>query len=483
LSSLSSAIQYHEATKHTPASIRYTSRRLDWSTKPDPFKTYTKLPPIALPDASPDTGFPATAAISGAKGPARPLDAPELARILTLAAGIRKVLHLPNGEPVHFRTYACAGALYPIEVYLACAGIEGLEAGLYHYSPLEDALRQLRPGDPRPYLLRAAGGRESIAAAPASVLLSGIPWRTTWKYRQRGYRHLFWDSGMILANLLALSTSGGHSSEVVLGFDDGELNRLIGVDGHTEMAIALVPIGAEAGGGPAQMSIGPAEAIDHPSAKLSHWEREYEEIVQAHRLTGISGIDEAELWHQEPFVVGQPPPEFLSADGIEKVIRRRGSKRAFDRSFSIPLEELAGILEHASYKLDCDWGRQLTQVAVLAHSIDGLASGAYAFVYGFDPITNGELREKGQFLCLEQPLGGDGAATMFLFADLEEATGSLGNRGYRAAQLDAGITAGRLYLGAYACGFGATGLTFYDDEVRSFFETQAEPMLAVALGR
>jgi SagB-type dehydrogenase family enzyme len=483
LSGLTSAIQYHEATKHTPSSVRFTSKRLDWTTKPDPFKTYTELQPTPLPTASPDTSFPATAALAGARGPTRPLDAPELTRLLTLAAGIRRVLHLPNGDPVHFRTYACAGALYPIEVYVACAGIEGLEAGLYHYSPVEDALRRLRAGDPRPYLVRAAGGRDSIAAAPVSVLLTGIPWRTTWKYRQRGYRHLFWDSGMILANLLALSASGGHSSEVVLGFDDDELNQLIGVDGHTEMAICVVPVGAEAGGSPANMSTAAAEPIDHPSAKLSHWEREYDEITQAHRLTSLSGIDEAELWHQEPFVVSQPPPEFLSADGVEKVIRRRGSKRVFDRSFSITREELAGILDHACYKLDCDWGRQLSQMGVLAHSIEELEPGAYAFVYGFDPIVRGDLREKGQFLCLEQPLGGDGAATIFLFADLEEATRNLGNRGYRAAQLDAGITAGRLYLGAYACAFGASGLTFYDDEVRSFFETKAEPMLVVALGR
>ena len=483
MSGLSGAIQYHEATKHTPSSVRYTSKRLDWSTKPDPFKTYTELPPIALAPASPDTGFPATSAVSGARGPARLLDAPELTRLLTLAAGINRVMHLPNGDPFHFRTYACAGALYPIEVYVACAGIEGLEAGLYHYSPLDDSLRQLRSEDPRPWVLRASGGVGSVAAAPVSVLFTGIPWRTSWKYRQRGYRHLFWDSGMILANLLALSASGGHSSEVVLGFDDGELNRLIGVDGHKELAICIVPIGAAASASSAQMPAGPADPVDHPSAKLSHWEREYDEVVQAHVLTGISGIDEAELWHQDPFVVNQPPPEFLSADGIEKVIRRRGSKRVFDRDCSIPIEELAGVLDHASYKLDCDWGRQLSQIGVLAHSIEDLDRGAYAFVNGFDPIVKGDLREKGQFLCLDQPLGGDGVATIFLFADLEDATRTLGNRGYRAAQLDAGITAGRLYLGAYACGFGATGLTFYDDEVRSFFETEAEPMLVVALGR
>lgn len=66
--------------------------------------------------------------------------------------------------------------------------------------------------------------------------------------------------------------------------------------------------------------------------------------------------------------------------------------------------------------------------------------------------------------------------------DLAATTEELGPRGYRAAQLEAGITAGRIYLGAYACNFGATGLTFYDDKVREFFKTPDEPLLVVALG-
>ena len=479
---MSGPILYHETTKHSPASVRFASRRLDWSTKPDPFKLYPELPAEPLPAPSSDTGFPCTDAIAGTLGPSRSLDAAELCRLLKLGAGINKVVRLPDGTRFHFRTYACAGALYPIEVYLACGGIPGLEPGLYHYSPLEDALRRLRAGDPRAHLRRAVGAFQSAGAAPVSVVLTGIPWRTTWKYRQRGYRHLFWDAGMIAANLLALAASGGHSSEVILGFDDGELNQLVGVDGHREMAICVVPIGGAPGTPVPGMPAGPAPPVDHTSAKLSHWEREYREIAEAHRQTSISNVAEAEIWHEEPFPIQQPPPGRLSSAGVETVIRRRGSKRFFDPSFAVPIEKLAGILDHAGYKLECDWGRQTTQLGVIAHAVDDLEPGAYAYLDGFDLIMQGDLREKSSYLCLEQPLGGDGAATVFLLADLQDAFRRLGNRGYRAAQLDAGITGGRIYLGAYACGFGATGLTFYDDEVKTFFQTEAEPMLVVALG-
>ena len=61
-----------------------------------------------------------------------------------------------------------------------------------------------------------------------------------------------------------------------------------------------------------------------------------------------------------------------------------------------------------------------------------------------------------------------------------------GSRGYRAVQLEAGILGGKLYLAAYAQRLGASGLTFYDDDVVSFFSPHARGKSAiflVALGR
>ena len=60
-----------------------------------------------------------------------------------------------------------------------------------------------------------------------------------------------------------------------------------------------------------------------------------------------------------------------------------------------------------------------------------------------------------------------------------------GNRGYRAAQLEAAIEGGKAYLAAYALGIGATGLTFFDDDVTRFFSPHAAAksvMFLVACG-
>jgi hypothetical protein len=41
---------------------------------------------------------------------------------------------------------------------------------------------------------------------------------------------------------------------------------------------------------------------------------------------------------------------------------------------------------------------------------------------------------------------------------------------------------GRLQLAAYALGHGASGITFYDDEVSAFLRTEASPMLVTTVG-
>ena len=70
-------------------------------------------------------------------------------------------------------------------------------------------------------------------------------------------------------------------------------------------------------------------------------------------------------------------------------------------------------------------------------------------------------------------------------SDLDPVLARWGSRGYRAVNLAAGLLGGRLYLGAYGFGLGATGLTFYDDEVAQFFEPDAagkEAIFVTALG-
>ena len=119
------------------------------------------------------------------------------------------------------------------------------------------------------------------------------------------------------------------------------------------------------------------------------------------------------------------------------------------------------------------------------HDVAGVEAGGYRYTSagGFEaPVRVGDPRAAGSGLCLGQPLGGDSAYTAFHAVELSSLLGALGARGYRAAQLEAGIVAGRLALNAFALGGGATGLTFYDGLVSRYFHSEASPLLATAIG-
>jgi SagB-type dehydrogenase family enzyme len=239
---------YHNATKHSYWSIRNNPHFLDWANQPIPFKIYTKLEPILLSKRLAPTKMTALEAISVANVPAEETCLPNLSditRILYFSAGVTKHKKYPGGE-IYFRAAACTGALYETELYLVCGNLPDLEAGIYHFSVHDFALRQLRQGDYRGVLVHATAEELAVARAPAMVVCTGTYWRNAWKYQARTYRHFFWDSGTMLANFQAVAAALGVPTRVVMGFVDEEVNRLIDLDPQREVALWLAPLGRRA---------------------------------------------------------------------------------------------------------------------------------------------------------------------------------------------------------------------------------------------
>jgi SagB-type dehydrogenase family enzyme len=179
-------------------------------------------------------------------------------------------------------------------------------------------------------------------------------------------------------------------------------------------------------------------------------------------------------------------------DSIEQVILRRGSTRRFARE-SIRFTQLSTILDRSTRGLTADFlnpfGAQLNDLYLIVNAVEGLPSGAYFLDQkrrGLELLKEGDFRSKAGYLGLEQELPADASVAVFFLADLEGIFQRFGNRGYRAVQLEAGIIGGKLYLAAYALHLGASGLTFYDDDVVTFFSPHAKGKSAVflvALGR
>ena len=101
-------------------------------------------------------------------------------------------------------------------------------------------------------------------------------------------------------------------------------------------------------------------------------------------------------------------------------------------------------------------------------------------------LKGGTFRDLAGRLALGQDLGADAAVNVYFLVDLAPLLARFGNRGYRVAQLEASIIAGKHYLAAYAFRLGATGLTFFDDDVTDFFSPHAagkSVLFLLALGR
>lgn len=473
----SQILDYHQATKHSPESIRQGGRAMDWSNRPTPFKRYqVELAEVGL--ACPPVGLAMPAltalAVPAPQDPGR-LDCDGLARLLNYGAGVLRKLVRPDGPPLYFRTYASAGGLYPVEAYLVTGGMAGLDAGVYHFHPLRHSLRRLREGDWRGWLAQAAAS----PATADSIVLTGMPWRTAWKYGDRGFRHLYWDAGMIAANLLALAAAVGVDATLVHGYDDARVEALLGLDGHTEFPLCLLTLG----GGADPPETGAPPPLDLPRTSLSRAEIEDPAIVAAEVSGRLAGAAAVQAWRGSFAPLGpvgrparsgeavEPPAGGVPPDRLEAVIRRRGSARQFDLR-PMPREALAAILAAASAGIRTDvWpgGSRLVTPYLIANRVTRLAAGAYVYTGGFQRLAEGDFAELAAFLCLEQWLGGDAAATGFLATDLAALVGAAGDRAYRVAQLEAGVVAGRIYLGAYASGLAASGLTFFDDAVAAFF--------------
>ncbi len=485
---------FHEITKLSYTSVRSSPHFLDWDIKPLPYKIYPGTASVALPRDLNLSATPTLSALSSyiPAGFSASIETAALTRILFCAGGLTRHTRV-GADDYHFRAAASAGALYPIEIYVAAGAVEDLEAGLYHFSPADLRMAGLRRGDWRGYMADAAGKGSPILHARAVIALSAIYWRSEWKYRARAYRYCYWDAGTMLANLLAAAAAEEISAEVITAFEDPALEALLGIDGEREGMIALVALGRSDEPAAPSPEI---EPLVLESIPLSSREVAYPDLVKMHRESRLVTADDVATVAAAK--LDSAPPSSSTSElrfetiasedstGLGETIIRRGSSRAFAQD-AIGAQELATIMAASSEHPQADFP-PLTDTYLIVNAADAMEPGAYYYnrrARAFEMLQAGNFRGEAGYLCLEQQLGMDCSALVVYMTDLERTLHALGNRGYGDAHLEAGILGGRAYLAAYSLGRGATGLTFYDDDTTKFFEPHAagkSPLLMVALG-
>ncbi len=395
------------------------------------------LPSVELPAAWAPVLAPTIDLLAGRYSTvSTPLDLGGLARLLHLSAGVVRVAVRRDGRRFLFRPAGSAGGLFPLELYVSARGVSGLRDGVYWYDPVAHSLREVAP--------RATGDA-------TTVVITGIPWRTGWRYAERGLRHIYWDAGTMLANTLALAESGGYRPRLLTRFPDAAVARLVGADGTQEFPLAIVSLGrgAPAIGPGGEAAIGSIDVapVEFPLVSLAQHAGDDERL----------GVP----WPIAPPVDGDLPV----TDDLDTVILRRGSARTLDAEAAVDF----GTFER-SLAVSLRGTRVPHFIAV--HAVDGLEAGLYRWPDLGRPLRSGPLRDELWVACYGQDLGRDASFVVISAVDLD----LLDDRGYREAQLDAGIVEGRLHLAAYALGIGASGMTFLDSEIPALL---GEPLAAL----
>jgi SagB-type dehydrogenase family enzyme len=423
----------------------------DLSRRPRPYKGYDDdLRRILLPAQLPASSAPATAVLSGtAAVDASRLDLPGLARLLYLSSGVTRRTSRPDGGVVLFRAAGSAGARFPLELYVAVprgADADGLEPGLHWYDPEAHALVVVGPPP---------------TGEATTVVVTGVPWRTGWRYRERGFRHIYWDAGTMLAQLLALADSAGLTARLFTTFPDAEVAALVGADRVHEFPVALVALGP---GRPAVHPTGDALPGHHDADGLEF------PLVTAAQRAGEQTQLGPELERGAPVRLSSPD----AGPSADAVVVSKGSIRRLNPDRCLPrhvlLDAMAASLRGVGVP---HW--------VGVSGVDDVPTGIHLWpdvTTPLRPLPEQAVRDELFTAALEQGLARDASFVAMSGTDLAD----LDDHAYREVQLLSGLAEGRLHLMAYALGAAASGMTFRDSDLAPLLGRDVAGLLWTCVG-
>jgi SagB-type dehydrogenase family enzyme len=461
----------------------------DWDIRPLLYKVYESLPPIELPRDLPETGVPALAAIAATGAETSSAVVPDKALLgrfgLLTNGSLDRTWTTPDGRSHHYRTAGGTGALYHLELYFVCGDLADLPAGVYHYCAVDHTLRRVRAGDFRAALVEATGQEQAVAAAPVVLAMTSTFWRNAWRYRERAYRHSFWDAGTSLSHILAVGASAQVAATLVFGFADPLVNALLDVETTRESTVALVALGRGAAEPPPAPTLSP---LGLPTRRLSSAEVTFHGLTDMHLASCLPTGAQAAQWRSRPWHRATSSPtgpltalQPLPADRLdprppEQIIYRRRSTRKYDIDVEIPFDAFSTLLDHSTRGVASDALVPLTDLYLIVNGVQGLAPGVYLHhphLGAVELLREGSFRAQASRIAADQQYAGDAHVNLYYLAHLPSILARYGNRGYRLAQLEGALHAGKLHLATSAVGLGAVGSTAYDDEVVEFFSPHA----------
>jgi SagB-type dehydrogenase family enzyme len=163
-----------------------------------------------------------------------PLDISDISQLLWAAQGLT--------DPSGLRAAPSAGALYPLEIYVACGNVTGLPGGVYHYLPKSHAVDRVIGRDVREDLYRSALRQPPVRDAAAVIIIAADYNRTMRKYGERGIRYVHMEAGHASENIYLQAYTLGIGTVSIGAFDDSGVQSVLGLP-QNQTPLYLMPIG------------------------------------------------------------------------------------------------------------------------------------------------------------------------------------------------------------------------------------------------
>jgi SagB-type dehydrogenase family enzyme len=187
---------------------------------------------IQLPEPASDGGMSVEAALAKRESVRHftsvPLTLSQISQILWAAQGITR-----NWGG---RTAPSAGALYPLELYLA------LPDGFFHYIPHNHQLMHISDSNFIEDLAAVALGQQCIRESSAVVVIAAVYKRIEQKYGRRGERYVKVEAGHAAQNILLQAVSQGIGALPVGAFYDEDVRKVLSLPSDHE-PLYLIPLG------------------------------------------------------------------------------------------------------------------------------------------------------------------------------------------------------------------------------------------------
>jgi len=231
---------FQKETKYTRGKLG--GGALFWQAQPETYKRYPQAPKVKLELPEKDGGMPLWQAINRRRSvrsfSETSLKKAMLSQLLWASQGITM-----ESMGYEFRATPSAGALYPVETYLVINNAEEIDPGIYHYGVANHELEQLKLGDFRDEVVRAALDQDMAFSANVVFIWTAVFARSKWKYNQRAYRYVYLDAGHIAQNLALAAVSLSLGTCQIAALYDEEVNSLLEVDGEEESVLYMTVVG------------------------------------------------------------------------------------------------------------------------------------------------------------------------------------------------------------------------------------------------